>query len=146
MSPGPDTSREASPGAGAPGAPAQDLARVTLEERDGVTVAAISGEVDISNATIVSRTLTGLPNLAHGLVVDLSAVEYLDSTGISLLHELAVRLRQRSQRLIVVCPAQSPPRRVLQLTALHSSVTILDELLPAIQALRDSADDLPPDR
>jgi anti-sigma B factor antagonist len=144
VTPGPDTGREPPAGPGAPAGAAQDLARVILEDRDGVTVAAISGEVDISNAAMVSRTLTGLPNLAHGLVVDLSAVEYLDSTGISLLHELAVRLRQRSQRLIVVCPAQAPPRRVLELTALHSTVTILDDLPPAIQALRDSAQDLPP--
>lgn len=85
-----------------------ELAQVTLRELDGITVAAISGEVDVSNAGQVATVLTELPNLAHGLVVDLHALEYLDSTGVSLLHDLAARLRQRSQRLIVVCP---PSRR-----------------------------------
>ena len=116
-----------------------ELAHVTLLEREGVTVAAISGEVDVSNAGQVATALTELPNLAHGLVVDLHALDYLDSTGVSLLHDLAARLRQRSQRLIVVCPPESVPRRVLELTALHVRTPVLDELGPAIEALRDTA-------
>jgi anti-sigma B factor antagonist len=114
-----------------------DLANVTLSEHDRVIVASITGEVDISNADTVGRALTELPNVALGLVVDLRGVAYMDSTGISLLHELASRLRQRSQRLMVVCPPGAPPRRVLDLTALNAHTPVLDELEPAIQALRD---------
>jgi anti-anti-sigma factor len=117
----------------------RELAHVKLHDRDGVTVAAISGEVDVSNAGQVASALTELPNLAQGLVVDLHALEYLDSTGVSLLHDLAARLRQRSQRLIVVCPPDSVPRRVLDLTALRVRTPVLDELGPAIEALRDAA-------
>jgi anti-anti-sigma factor len=120
-----------------------DLADVRLYERDGVTVASISGEIDISNAATVRSALTDLPNLAHGLVVDLGEVRYLDSTGISLLHDLAGRLSQRSQRLIVVSPPDTPPRRVLELTALHVRAPVLDELDPAIAALRPATEDVP---
>ncbi len=137
MSGEPPTNRDSHDGGGGPGA-AHDLARVSLQDHDGVMVAAISGEVDISNAQSVSQALTELPNLAQGLVVDLRDVAYMDSTAISLLHELAVRLRQRSQRLIVLCPPDAPPRRVLELTALHTTVPVLDDLGPAIQALRDT--------
>jgi anti-anti-sigma factor len=120
----------------------QDLAQVRLQDHDGVTVATVDGEVDISNADEIARALAEVPNLALGLVVDLSAVEYLDSTGISLLHELAARLRQRLQRLIVVCPHDGPPRRVLELTAFHTRTPVFDELVPALQALREAAQDL----
>jgi hypothetical protein len=47
-----------------------------------------------------------------------------------------VSRRQRAQRLVVVCPADSPPRRVLELTAFDSHTLIVDQLRSAIQALR----------
>jgi anti-anti-sigma regulatory factor len=65
----------------------------------------------------------------------------MDSAAISLLHNLAVRLRQSSQRLIVVCPPDSPPRHVLELTALPRRALVLDELAPAIDALRGTSND-----
>jgi anti-anti-sigma factor len=120
-----------------------DLAHVDIQDHDGVPVAAISGEVDISNVDEVRAQLIALPNFAPGLVVDLRRVDYLDSTGVSLLHDLAGRLRERSQRLIVVCPPGSPPRRVLELTGLVTRTTVVDELAPAVQAMRHVAQDLP---
>ena len=50
-------------------------------------MAVISGEVDISNIDDITRRLMALPNFAPGLVVDLRRVDYMDSTGISLLHD-----------------------------------------------------------
>jgi anti-anti-sigma factor len=123
--------------------PAGDLSHVVIEDHDGVPVAAISGEVDISNVDDIMRRLIALPNFAPGLVVDLRLVAYMDSSGISLLHDLATRLRQRSQQLIVVCPPASPPRRVLELTGLITRTTVVDDLAPAVQAMRHVAQDLP---
>jgi anti-anti-sigma factor len=123
--------------------PPGDLARVDMQDHDGVPVAAISGEVDISNVDDITRQLMALPNFAPGLVVDLRLVAYMDSTGISLLHDLAGRLRERSQQLIVVCPPGSPPRRVLELTGLITRTTVVDDLAPAVQAMRHVAQDLP---
>jgi anti-anti-sigma factor len=120
-----------------------DLAHVDMQDHDGVPVAVISGEVDISNIDDITRQLTALPNFAPGLVVDLRLVAYMDSTGISLLHDLAGRLRERSQQLIVVCPPGSPPRRVLELTGLITRTTVVDDLAPAVQAMRHVAQDLP---
>ena len=134
-------------GSGAGSAPTRaassDLARVDIQDHDGVHVAAITGEVDISNVDDVTRRLIALPNFAAGLVVDLRLVTYMDSTGISMLHDLAGRLRERSQELIVVCPPGSPPRRVLELTGLIARTTVVDDLAPAVQTLRHVAQDLP---
>jgi stage II sporulation protein AA (anti-sigma F factor antagonist) len=127
-----------------PSAAAGDLARVDIQDHDGIHVAAITGEVDISNVDDVTRRLIALPNFAPGLVVDLRLVTYMDSTGISMLHDLAGRLRERSQKLIVVCPPGSPPRRVLELTGLIARTTVGDDLAPAVQMLRHAAQDLPP--
>jgi anti-anti-sigma factor len=117
-----------------------DLGRLSADEHEGFSVASLAGEVDVSNVDQIAAALTDLPNVAAGLIVDLTAVEYLDSTGISLLHELAGRLRLRSQQLIIVCPPTSPPRRVLELTALDTEVPVLDELGSAVERLRQISD------
>jgi anti-anti-sigma factor len=117
------------------------LAQVTLTDHDGVAVAAVSGEVDISSVDHVAEELNGLSNLATGLVVDLRSVAYLDSSGISLLHDLAQRLRRRSQILIIVCPPDSPPRRILELTGLDGQAVVFDALAPAIEAMGSAYED-----
>lgn len=109
---------------------------VRIEDDDGVPVAVLRGEIDLSNVHEVRRVLTDLSNLALGLVLDLRAVEYLDSGGISLLHDLAVRLRSRTQLLTIVCPVGSPPRRMLELTGFEGQALVVDELAPAIAAVR----------
>jgi stage II sporulation protein AA (anti-sigma F factor antagonist) len=124
--------------------PPRELAHVTLHDRAGVTVAMISGEIDMASVDHVAAALTDLSNLAMGLVVDLRSVGYLDSSGISLLHDLAVRLRQGSQMLIIVCPPGSPPRRVLELTGLDAQAIVLDELEPAVEAIRAKYASEPP--
>lgn len=121
--------------------PARELAHVTLKDHGGVAVATVSGEIDMSSVDGIAAALTDLSNLALGLVIDLRAVDYLDSSGISLLHDLALRLRRRSQALILVCPAGSPPRRMLELTALDAQAVVLDEVERAIEAIRDGYDD-----
>ena len=110
------------------------LARVTTRDEDGVTVAEITGEVDISNVESVGRVLTQVSNQASGLVVDLREATYLDSSAISLLHDLASRLTQRSQRLTIVCGAQSLPRRVLTVTGLDARAPVFEELAQAVAA------------
>jgi anti-anti-sigma factor len=118
--------------------PPRELAHVTLADHDGVSVATVSGEIDMSSVDHVAGALTDLSNLAMGLVVDLRSVEYLDSSGISVLHDLAQRLRRRTQMLVIVCPPGSPPRRMLELTALDTQAVVLDELGPAIEVVRSA--------
>jgi anti-anti-sigma factor len=113
------------------------LATVALHDDDGVTVAAISGEVDISNVGTVGEILDQLPNQALGLVVDLSATSYLDSSGISLLHNLATRLDQRAQRLAIVCGERSLPHRVLTLTGVPGRMPVLGAVPDALAVVRE---------
>jgi anti-anti-sigma factor len=116
---------------------AGDLATVTMTDHSGVAVATIAGEVDISNVEAVAEILYRLPNQAAGLVVDLTETNYLDSAAISLLHDLATRVGQRSQRLAIVCDRQSLPYRVLTLTDVHSRTPVVDRIPEAIQSVRD---------
>ncbi len=116
-----------------------DLASVRASEVDGVLVVAIAGEVDIANIDGVAEVIYAQPNSDNGLVIDLTEVSYLDSSAVSLLHDLAMRLRGRAQRLVVVSPQGTPPRRILELTALHTNAAVTDLLAEAIRLLGDSA-------
>jgi anti-anti-sigma factor len=115
-----------------------ELASVTAFENGRGLIVAISGEVDISNVDSVADVIHALPNVQDGLLIDLSDVRYLDSSAVSLLHDLAMRLRNRAQRLIVVSPPQTPPRRVLDLTALYTNAPVADALESGLRMLGSS--------
>lgn len=116
-----------------------NAAAVQVIERDGVSVAQVSGEIDIVNASDVSGQLFGVvSNDAPGLVVDLSGVTYMDSRGVHLLFELANRLRMRDQQLHLIVPEQALIRRVLVLTHVQSVVPLYETVESAIDALRAS--------
>ncbi len=114
-----------------------DLATVAMANHGRVLVATLTGELDISNVETIGEVLNRVPNEALGLVVDLSDVRYLDSSAISLLHNLATRLGQRAQDLVVVCRRPSSPYRVLTLTGFDARAPMVDDVREAIARVRE---------
>ena len=91
-----------------------ELAEVSIDRETDVIVAAVTGEIDLSNADVVKRAIVGaVPNSALGVVIDMSETSYIDSTGVHLLLDLADRARARGQSLLVVAPEGSQVRRVV---------------------------------
>jgi anti-anti-sigma factor len=118
-----------------------DLAQVTIEGGDeDVVIARVSGEIDLSNATSVGDELAAaVPNRAFGLVIDLGGMAYLDSSGVSLLFDLAARLRRRQQQLRLVVPDDSPLQRVLRIVDVGSTVPIVPTIDEAVEQVRADA-------
>jgi anti-anti-sigma factor len=97
-----------------------DLATLRVRERGPVVMATIEGEVDIANSDQLLGELTrAVPNSARGLLIGLEKLEFLDSTGVHMLYNLAERLANRQQRLAVVLPHDRPPRRVVELSGVE---------------------------
>jgi anti-anti-sigma factor len=93
----------------------QQLA-VKLTSRDGVDVLLVEGELDIATAPRLLSVLNkAVQEALHSLVVDLSHVAFMDSTGLALLINAHTRLTRRSKGFAVVCPA-GPLRRVFEIT------------------------------
>ena len=93
-----------------------DLIGVEIEQRDDVVVARLSGELDISVAEPTGRTIAeAVPSSALGVVVDMTALEFMDSSGVSMLFNLARRVGSHRQQLRVVAPAGRPVSRVLEI-------------------------------
>ena len=111
------------------------LSDVHVEVDGTLVVATVSGEVDPSNARDLSRAVTaGVPNDALAVVVDLTDVVYLDSSGVQQLFELAERLAARQQKLSVAVPPDGPCRRVLDIVAFDQTAPIYDSRDEAVDA------------
>ena len=109
---------------------------MTMATVDGVPVARIEGEIDISNAQeLGDALLDSVSNASPGLVVDLSGVRYLDSAGVHLLLRVAGQLRMRRQELRAVAPADAPLRSVLGLTAADRTVPLHERADDAVAAI-----------
>jgi anti-sigma B factor antagonist/stage II sporulation protein AA (anti-sigma F factor antagonist) len=102
-----------------------DLASYTADQEGDIVVGVLSGEVDLSNATDLERLIAeAVPNSVRGLVLDLSALSYIDSSGIRLLLSLAGSLRWRGQDLVLAVPAGSQSRRVFAMAGIEDSVAL----------------------
>ena len=102
-----------------------ELASFAVTKADEVVVGVLSGEIDLSNAKELEREIEdAVPNTALGMVLDLSKLSYLDSSGIRLLLSLAGRLRWRGQDLVLAAPPESRCRRVLSLAGIDNTVML----------------------
>ena len=92
-------------------------------------VARLTGAVDLSNVEHLTVQIERyVSNRALGLVVDLSGVTYLDSTGLRLLYRLARRLGDRQQTLRLVVPDGSRISRVLTLAGIGTVAQVVPDM------------------
>jgi anti-sigma B factor antagonist len=74
---------------------------------DHTHVVSPSGEVDSVTAPQLGRHLLGLADEGGtDVVVDLSRVTFMDSTGIGVLLNALRQLTSRRRRLVLVCPTE----------------------------------------
>ena len=77
----------------------------------------LRGELDLSTAPVVSEELAGLREVGFcRLVLDLRALDFMDSTGLSLV----VGEHERGDFAMV--PGTGQPRQVLEMTGLLNAV------------------------
>ncbi|MEA2218083.1 MAG: hypothetical protein QOJ35_709 [Solirubrobacteraceae bacterium] len=99
-------------------------------------VVTVLGELDVFNAADVTQAMeAAVPRDAHGAVIDLSGVGFLDSTAIRKLFALSARLGERRQRVHVVSPEGSMVLRTLQLVEFSRAAPMHDTLEEALEAI-----------
>ena len=115
-----------------------DLADLeTTDAGEGLVVARIRGDLDLSNLYAVHTALLEmLPNEAVGLVVDLGGVTFLDSSGVEALFRLQASLDVRQQRLAVAIPAGATIRRALELSGAPGEMPLCGSVDEALAVLR----------
>jgi anti-sigma B factor antagonist len=98
------------------------LAANILNVRDGRDGGAqaleLSGELDAGSAPVLRERLAEVATRGAGpLVIDLSALEFIDSTGLSVLINAKRRLTRRGRGFALVCPP-GHVHRILEVTQL----------------------------
>jgi anti-sigma B factor antagonist len=100
--------------------------KVTTRSQGDHTVISVTGEIDLYTAPkLQSELMTALDSSPVRLIVDMSGVEFCDSTGINVLLAAHRQARERGGELQLAGPG-SATRKVLQVTGLESVFTVLD--------------------
>lgn len=105
----------------------------TVDERDGKLVVTLDGSIDLEHAPELRKTLLACVGRHMDLVVDLTAVEYIDSSGIANLVEALQAARQRGVGFGLVAAA-GQVMRVIRLARLDKVFSIHDDLAGALAA------------
>jgi anti-anti-sigma factor len=113
-----------------------DLITLTVEERGEVVVAHLSGELDLASAAYTGEKIEeAVPSSARGLVVDFTELEFIDSSGIAMLFNLARKLGGRRQELRVVAVPGKPVARVLDIVEFGRAAPIYADVDGAVSEI-----------
>jgi anti-sigma B factor antagonist len=107
-----------------------------LEVRDqnGITVVALSGDVDLQTSPAVRQKLLECLDKHKKLIVDMSNVAYIDSSGVASLVEAFQVSRKKSASFVLAAVSPSA-MRVLSLARLDKVFTIHPDVNAAAAAL-----------
>ena len=109
-----------------------------MNERDeqGAVVLTVSGELDVAASPGFSEKLNEVIRLKPGdVVVDLSRVSFVDSTGLAVLLNALRRLTRARRRMAVVIGAGAV-RRAFDITRLHWTFDVFDDVDEALARSR----------
>jgi anti-anti-sigma factor len=99
---------------------------VELRDGDQVAVIGVSGELDLASSPGLEQELDRYMSSGTGLViVDLRRLEFMDSTGLSVLVRAHQRAVEAGQRFAVVRGPQQV-QRLLTLTGVADRLTLVD--------------------
>ena len=97
--------------------------RLVVSDGGGPCVVQIIGEVDVATAPTVEHRLSELVESGtKELVLDLSEMDFIDSTGLGIFVVILKRLKDQDGSIVLISP-QPATRKVL-------SITGLDKVLP----------------
>lgn len=106
------------------------MAVAGITEAQGRLIVALEGEIDLEQAGAVRRALLDSLKNGRNVLVDLSKVTYIDSSGIaSLVEGLQVAKKQKSELALVAVSQRV--RRVLELARLDKVFQIHPDLAAA---------------
>jgi anti-sigma B factor antagonist len=108
-----------------------EILDVRTEDRDGLVHMALMGELDLSSVAKVQEELRRIEADAPAtLVVDLSKLTFLDSTGLRCIVTADERAREQGRRIVIV-RGPDAVQRVFAITRLEERLEIVDDAAAA---------------
>jgi anti-sigma B factor antagonist len=108
------------------------ILQVESHEQDGAMHVALRGELDLSTVGKVEEELGRVE--ANGpplMVLDLSRLTFLDSSGLRCVLTAAERAREQERRFVIV-RGPDPVHRVFEITRLDERLEIVDDAPGAV--------------
>ena len=105
---------------------------VRIDPKQGLTVCHIDGEIDINSSPIIKKSFDKLiSQKTPKIVINLSKVTYVDSSGLATLVELLKNMRSYNGRMRLAC--MSPKiKSLFEITKLEKLFEILADEETAI--------------
>ena len=117
--------------------PVSDPLLIDARDTGGIHVLALSGELDLESAPVLaSRIDRARGSGVRRVLVDLSRLDFCDSTGLRALIGAEQELRIAGGRLTVVCPGGGQVARLLDLTGPREALHVFEDPERAVARLR----------
>jgi anti-sigma B factor antagonist len=101
--------------------------QVSVSERDGVVSLSLAGELDLSTA---GRLESELRRVEGGgppvLIIDLTQLRFIDSTGLRLIIGADARAREAGRRVAIV-PGPGSVHKVFELAMLEKRLDFIED-------------------
>jgi anti-anti-sigma factor len=104
-----------------------EILEVRTDDRNGLVHVALVGELDLSTVAKVQEELRRVEaNSPPTLVMDLSKLTFLDSTGLRCIITADERAREEGRRVVIV-RGPDPVQRVFAITRLEERLEMVDD-------------------
>ena len=103
---------------------------VVSDQLDGLAVVTVSGEVDLTTSDSLQRSIERMTSPT--VVLDLSRVAFLDSSGIRAIDRSRRRLVSQERSLLIVSPPDTPSAWTLRVAGFDRDLVV--ETLDGVRA------------
>lgn len=98
-----------------------------IRDEQGATIVSFKGDVDLQSSPEARKVLLEAVARGAGVLVDLSSVDYIDSSGVASLVESYQKARKQSQGYALVSVSEGA-LRVLELARLDKVFTVCESI------------------
>ena len=103
--------------------PDEEFFGVDVEQSGQAATVSVRGEVDVATASLLWQAIESVDDDVVKLVIDVSELTFMDSTGIRVLVRALELLRGRGGQLVVRAPAAGV-RKLLEVTSIDKVIAI----------------------
>jgi anti-sigma B factor antagonist len=111
-----------------------------MKQPPAVTI--ITGELDLQASRTLGQRLSeevGAGVTAADVILDLSAVSFIDSSALGVIVQADQRLGRQGRALAVIAPKGTPAADFVEMTHVDRSLTVAESRADAEAALREDA-------
>ncbi|HEY4003046.1 MAG TPA: STAS domain-containing protein [Candidatus Xenobia bacterium] len=105
------------------------------EAEPGVQVVTLLGELDYSNLPEVRDHVYGVVSQAHGVVIDVRKLKFIDSNGLGFILQVHRRMHEKAGRMVLVSTS-SHMEKLLRISGLEAVLPVHADEASAVAAVK----------